>query len=91
MSFLPGYAGKFLCALLFGTAIALASPTAEADISRKQAAAIAAKQGGKVLKVTASKHNGRKAFRVKLLTPSGKVMQLVIDGESGKIIRGKRK
>ena len=81
--------GKFLCACFLGTAITLASLPASADINRKQAASIASKQGGKVLKVTPTKHNGRKAFRVKVLTPSGKIVQLIIDGKSGKVVRGK--
>ncbi|MDM3870324.1 PepSY domain-containing protein [Porticoccus sp. W117] len=89
MNCLVKVTSKFLCACLLGSTITLVSPPAEADINRKQAAAIASKQGGKVLKVTPIKHNGKKAFRVKVLTPSGKIVQLVIDGNSGKVIRGR--
>ncbi|MGS2723377.1 PepSY domain-containing protein [Porticoccus sp. GXU_MW_L64] len=86
---LPRYTGKFLCALFLGANIGLTSLPANADISRKQAATIAGKNGGKVLKVSPSTRKGKKVFQVKILTRSGEIRYLVIDAKNGKILRGR--
>lgn len=79
-----------LCALLSVGLLTTAAP-ALADINKAQASAIAKKHGkGKVLKVTPVTHKKKKAFRVKLLQPSGKVIQILVDAKTGKIISGKK-
>ncbi|UTW45990.1 PepSY domain-containing protein [bacterium SCSIO 12696] len=78
--------GRLLCACVLGVAAATASMHASADINRQQAANIAKGNGGKVLKVTPVNHKGRKAFRVKVLTAADKVIYVVVDGQSGRVI-----
>ena len=78
--------------LLFSAFLALAvlaiPQLAVADINKSQAGAIAKDHSnGKVLKITAFKHNKKQAFRVKILKPSGKIVQIILDAETGEVIR----
>ncbi len=73
-----------LRALLVAVLLA-ATPLAHA-IDRDQAAAQVQKQtGGRVLSVDSAQRDGRKVFRVKVLTRSGEVRIVVVDAKSGRI------
>ncbi|MCB1916750.1 MAG: PepSY domain-containing protein [Rhodocyclaceae bacterium] len=66
-------------------AVLLAAAPAHA-IDRDQAAAQVQKQtGGRVLSVDSADRDGRKVFRVKVLTRSGEVRIVVIDAKTGRV------
>jgi uncharacterized membrane protein YkoI len=56
-----------------------------ADVSRDDAAATAQQvTGGRVLTVDQAQREGRPVWRVKLLTPQGEVIVVLIDAASGR-------
>lgn len=68
------------CSLL----IVLAAP-AWADVSRDSAVAAAQQAtGGRVLALDKTVHDGRPAWRVKVLTPQGEVKVVLIDAANGR-------
>ncbi len=75
---------KFLTALITALMLALSLP-AWAEVSRDAAAAMAQKaSGGRVLSVDQAQREGRPVWRVKLLTPQGEVIVVLIDAASGR-------
>ncbi|MCF8161018.1 MAG: PepSY domain-containing protein [Polaromonas sp.] len=75
---------KLLTALITALMLALSLP-AWADVSRDDAAAMAQKaSGGRVLSVDQVQREGRAVWRVKLLTPQGEVIVVLIDAASGR-------
>jgi uncharacterized membrane protein YkoI len=75
---------KFLTTLITALMLALSLP-AWADVSRDDAAAMAQKAtGGRVLAVDQAQREGRTVWRVKLLTPQGEVIVVLIDAASGR-------
>jgi uncharacterized membrane protein YkoI len=75
---------KFLTTLITALMLALSMP-AWADVSRDDAAAMAQKAtGGRVLSVDQAQREGRLVWRVKLLTPQGEVIVVLIDAVSGR-------
>jgi len=73
-----------LRALLVAVLLA-ATPLAHA-IDRDQAAAQVQKQtGGRVLSVDSAERDGRKVFRVKVLTRGGEVRIVIVDAKTGRI------
>lgn len=75
---------KFLTALITALMLALSLP-AWADVSRDDAAAMAQQAtGGRVLAVDQTQREGRPVWRVKLLTPQGEVIVVLIDAASGR-------
>ncbi len=75
---------KFLTTLITALMLALSVP-AWADVSRDDAATMAQKStGGRVLAVNQAQHEGRPVWRVKLLTPQGEVLVVLIDAASGR-------
>lgn len=75
---------KFFTTLITALMLALSLP-AWADVSRDDAAAMAQQAtGGRVLAVDQAQHEGRPVWRVKLLTPQGEVMVVLIDVASGR-------
>ena len=71
------------CALVLS--LALVASSAFADVSRDQAAAAAQRQtGGRVLSVDKSESSRRPVWRVKVVTPQGEVLVLLIDIASGR-------
>lgn len=75
---------KLLTALITALMLALSLP-AWADVSRDDAAAMAQKaSGGRVLSVDQLQREGRSVWRVKLLTPQGEVIVVLIDAASGR-------
>ncbi len=75
---------KFLTALITALMLALSLP-AWAEVSRDAAAAMAQKaSGGRVLSVDQAQREGRPVWRVKLLTPKGEVIVVLIDAASGR-------
>ncbi len=75
---------KFLTPLITALMLVLSLP-AWADVSR-DAAASAAQQatGGRVLAVDQAQREGRPVWRVKVLTPKGEVIVVLIDAVSGR-------
>jgi uncharacterized membrane protein YkoI len=64
--------------------LALSLP-AWADVSRDDAAALAQQAtGGRVLAVDQAQREGRLVWRIKLLTPQGEVIVVLIDAASGR-------
>lgn len=62
-----------------------AAPLAHA-IDRDQAAAQVQQQtGGRVLSVDSAERDGRKVFRVRVLTRSGEVRIVIVDARTGKV------
>jgi len=62
-----------------------ATPLAHA-IDRDQAAARVQKQtGGRVLSVDSAERDGKKVFRVKVLTRGGEVRIVIVDAKTGRI------
>ncbi len=56
-----------------------------AQVSRNEAASMAqGSSGARVLSVEKTDRNGRAAWRVKLLTPQGEVMVVLVDAASGR-------
>ena len=75
---------KFLTHVITALLLALALP-AWADVSRDDAAAMVQKAtGGRVLSVEQTAQGGRPVWRVKVLTPQGDVMVVLIDAASGR-------
>jgi uncharacterized membrane protein YkoI len=75
---------KLLTALITALMLALSLP-AWADVSRDDAASMAQKaSGGRVLSVDQVQREGRAVWRVKLLTPQGEVIVVLIDAASGR-------
>lgn len=75
---------KFSIALISVFMFALATP-AWAEVSRDAAAAVVQKSsGGRVLAVEKAELDGRSVWRVKVLTPQGEVMVVLIDAASGR-------
>ncbi len=75
---------KLLTTLITALMLALSLP-AWADVSRDDAAAMAQQAtGGRVLSVDQSQREGRLVWRVKLLTPRGEVIVVLIDAASGR-------
>lgn len=75
---------SILRTLLIATLLA-AAPVAHA-IDRDQAAAQVQKQtGGRVLSVDSADRDGRKVFRVKVLTRSGDVRIVIVDAQTGRV------
>lgn len=71
--------------LALALALSLAAPLASA-IDRDQAAARAQQStGGRVLAVDKTEHDGRPVFKVRILTPSGDVRIVTVDGKTGAI------
>lgn len=81
-----------------GTAFTLAAPAhsaapmvlaqSEERISASQAAAIVQEHyGGKVLKVQSTQKNGRVIYRVKILLDNGRVRNVGVDAQSGRLLR----
>ncbi|MFZ2123672.1 MAG: PepSY domain-containing protein [Rhodoferax sp.] len=75
---------KFLPPLITALMLALSLP-AWADVSRDDAAALAQQAtGGRVLAVDQAQREGRLVWRIKLLTPQGEVIVVLIDAASGR-------
>lgn len=75
---------KFLPPLITALILALSLP-AWADVSRDAAATMAQQAtGGRVLAVDQTQREGRPVWRVKLLTPKGEVIVVLIDLVSGR-------
>lgn len=75
---------KLLTTLITALMLTLSLP-AWADVSRDDAAAMAQQAtGGRVLSVDQSQREGRLVWRVKLLTPRGEVIVVLIDVASGR-------
>lgn len=75
---------KFLPPLITALMLALSLP-AWADVSRDAAATMAQQAtGGRVLAVDQTQREGRPVWRVKLLTPKGEVIVVLIDLVSGR-------
>lgn len=75
---------KLLTALITALMLTLSLP-AWADVSRDDAATIAQQAtGGRVLAVDQTQRDGRPVWRVKLLTPQGEVIVVLIDAASGR-------
>ena len=75
---------KLLTTLITALMLALSLP-AWADVSRDDAAAMAQQAtGGRVLSVDQSQREGRLVWRVKLLTPRGEVIVVLIHTASGR-------
>lgn len=75
---------KFLPPLITALMLALSLP-AWADVSRDAAAALAQQAtGGRVLAVDQAQREGRLVWRIKLLTPQGEVIVVLIDAASGR-------
>lgn len=75
---------KFLTALITALMLALSLP-AWADVSRDDAAAMVQQAtGGRVLAVNQAQREGRLVWRVKVLTPMGEVIVVLIDAASGR-------
>ncbi|WP_240787166.1 PepSY domain-containing protein [Ramlibacter rhizophilus] len=67
------------------SALMLAATPAWAQLSRDEAAAAAQRAtGGRVLQVEPAEQSGRRAWRVKVLTPRGEVRVILIDAEGGR-------
>ncbi len=43
------------------------------------------RRGGKILKVSRKKHNGRLGYRVKFIKKDGRIRSVLVDAHSGKI------
>jgi uncharacterized membrane protein YkoI len=75
---------KLLTALITALMLTLSLP-AWADVSRDDAAAMAQQAtGGRVLAVDQTQREGQTVWRVKLLTPKGEVIVVLIDAASGR-------
>lgn len=75
---------KFLTTVITALMLALSLP-AWADVSRDDAAAMVQKAtGGRVLAVEQAEQDGRPVWRVKVLTPQGEVIVVLIDAASGR-------
>jgi uncharacterized membrane protein YkoI len=75
---------KLLTTLITALMLALSLP-AWADMSRDDAATMAQQAtGGRVLAVEQAQREGRLVWRVKLLTPQGDVIVVLIDAASGR-------
>jgi uncharacterized membrane protein YkoI len=75
---------KFLTTLITALMLALSLP-AWADVSRDDAAAMVQQAtGGRVLAVDQAQREGRLVWRVKVLTPKGEVIVVLIDAASGR-------
>lgn len=75
---------KLLTTLITALMLTLSLP-AWADVSRDDAATIAQQAtGGRVLAVDQTQRDGRPVWRVKLLTPQGEVIVVLIDAASGR-------
>lgn len=75
---------KFLTTLITALMLALSLP-AWADVSRDEAAAMVQQAtGGRVLAVDQAQREGRLVWRVKVLTPKGEVIVVLIDAASGR-------
>lgn len=75
---------KFLTTVITALMLALSLP-ALADVSRDDAAAMVQKAtGGRVLAVEQAEQDGRPVWRVKVLTPQGEVIVVLIDAASGR-------
>lgn len=74
-----------LLSLLLALTLSVSAPLALA-MDRDQAAALAQQStGGRVLSVDKSEQDGRPVFRVRVLTPSGEVRVVVVDGSTGRV------
>lgn len=75
---------KLLTTLITALMLTFSLP-AWADVSRDDAATIAQQAtGGRVLAVDQTQRDGRPVWRVKLLTPQGEVIVVLIDAASGR-------
>lgn len=75
---------KFLTTVITALMLSLSLP-AWADVSRDDAAAMVQKAtGGRVLAVEQTAQDGRPVWRVKVLTPQGEVIVVLIDAASGR-------
>lgn len=75
---------KLLTTVITALMLALSMP-AWADVSRDDAAAMVQKTtGGRVLAVDQIEREGRLVWRVKVLTPQGEVIVMLIDAASGR-------
>lgn len=75
---------KFLTTLITALMLVLSLP-AWADVSRDDAAAMVQQAtGGRVLAVDQAQREGRLVWRVKVLTPKGEVIVVLIDAASGR-------
>ena len=75
---------KLLTHVITALMLALSLP-AWADVSRDAAATMAQKAtGGRVLSVEQTEREGRPVWRVKVLTPQGEVIVMLIDAASGR-------
>lgn len=75
---------KLLTTLITALMLMLSLP-AWADVSRDAAAAMAQQAtGGRVLAVEQVQREGQTVWRVKLLTPQGEVIVVLIDAASGR-------
>jgi len=75
---------KTLTSVITALMLALSLP-AWADVSRDAAAATVQKAtGGRVLAVDQTEQGGRLVWRVKVLTPQGEVIVVLIDAASGR-------
>ncbi len=61
---------------------------AESRVSASHAAAIVQKRyGGKVLKVETQNRGGRVVHRIKILQDNGRISTVMVDGQSGQILK----
>lgn len=75
---------NFLTTVITALMLSLSLP-AWADVSRDAAAAMVQKAtGGRVLAVEQAEQGGRPVWRVKVLTPQGEVIVVLIDAASGR-------
>jgi len=78
------HAMNLLTTLITALMLTLSLPV-WADVSRDDAAATAQQvTGGRVLTVDQAQREGRPVWRVKLLTPQGEVIVVLIDAASGR-------
>lgn len=71
---------RLLCVLLLALPI-----SGQAAVTRDEAASMAqGTSGARVLSVEPAQSNGRRAWRVKLLTPQGEVRVVLVDADSGR-------
>lgn len=72
---------RLLCILMLAFSLGLASPTAEAAMSREQAVRMVQQQtDGRILSVDTVRRGNRIIYRIKVLTPKGHVRVIEVDG-----------
>lgn len=72
---------RILFALMLFLSVGLAAPTAEAAMSRDQAVRMVQQQtDGRILSVDTVRRGNRVIYRIKVLTPEGRVRVITVDG-----------